>query len=49
VDGALASYGPNRLDSFTRAATYVDRIFKGAKNQPNYQYKIQLSMTSLSI
>jgi putative tryptophan/tyrosine transport system substrate-binding protein len=31
VDGALASYGPSRLDSFRRAATYVDRIFKGEK------------------
>jgi len=31
VDGALASYGPNLLDPFRRAATYVDRIFKGEK------------------
>ena len=27
----LMSYGPNLLDLFRRSATFVDKIFKGAK------------------
>ena len=28
---AFASYGPNQIDQYKRAAGYVDRIFKGEK------------------
>jgi putative ABC transport system substrate-binding protein len=31
LSGGLASYGPNRIDIYRRAATYVDRILRGAK------------------
>ena len=31
-DGGLLSYDTNRVDTFRRAATYVDRILRGAKS-----------------
>ena len=30
-DGGLLSYGPDRVDLFRRAATYVDGILRGEK------------------
>src|SRR5262249_43944996 len=31
ADGGLLSYGPNVVDQYRRAASYVDRILKGEK------------------
>jgi putative ABC transport system substrate-binding protein len=30
-DGGLLAYGPDLVDTFRRAATYVDRILRGEK------------------
>ena len=30
-DGGLLSYGPDPVDTFRRAASYVDRVLRGAK------------------
>jgi putative ABC transport system substrate-binding protein len=31
MGGGLGSYGPDRVDQYWRAASYVDRILKGEK------------------
>ena len=31
ADGGLVAYGPNVVDQFRQAASYVDRILKGEK------------------
>ena len=31
TEGGLISYGPNTIDQYRRAASYVDRILKGEK------------------
>ena len=31
MNGGLASYGPDQIDQYKRAASYVDRILKGEK------------------
>ena len=49
VLGGLISYGPDRVDQFRRAASYVDRILKGEKAadlpvQAPTKYELVLNM-----
>jgi putative ABC transport system substrate-binding protein len=45
-EGGLLSYGPDRLDNYRRAATYVDRIMRGAKpGDLPVQYPVKYEMT----
>jgi putative tryptophan/tyrosine transport system substrate-binding protein len=44
--GGLLSYGPDQTDNFRRAATYVDRILKGAKpSELPVQAPVKFEMT----
>jgi putative tryptophan/tyrosine transport system substrate-binding protein len=45
-DGGLLSYGPDPVDLFRRAATYVDRILRGAKpGDLPVQFPVKYEMT----
>ena len=45
-DGGLLSYGPDRVDIFRRAATYVDRILRGEKpGELPVQFPTKFEMT----
>ena len=49
VSGGLASYGPDRIEQYSRAVAYVDRILRGEKpadlpvqNPTKYEMTINL-------
>ena len=49
VDGGLMSYGPSLLEGYRGAASYVDRILKGAKVaelpvQPPIKYQLVINL-----
>jgi putative ABC transport system substrate-binding protein len=43
TSGGLISYGPNTIEPVRRAASYVDRILKGAKASPKSLYAQQVT------
>ena len=52
--GGLISYGPDYLDQFRRAASYVDRILKGEKPadmpvQAPTKYKLVINMKTAGV
>jgi putative ABC transport system substrate-binding protein len=51
MNGGLVSYGTDTVDSFRRAASYVDRILRGAKPaelpvQQSYTFELVINLKS---